>query len=258
VHGVCKTAMQSARCDDRKNGEPIRPPQNQQHEKTQGRDRFGGMRALIYARVSTADKEQDPGPQLEEMREHCRRRGWTSVGEFVESRSSSKIRPQFDAMMREARARHGDVVLCRHFDRIARSAKELIGLLDEFQALGVDFISVNQQIDTTTPMGRMFFQIVAAFAEFERAMTRERVRLGLQDAKTMLAQTGQTRKGKSRWAGRPRVMVDDDRIAALWHKEPNIEAIGRRLKVSPSTVRRRLETAGILQKPTKKPSQGKP
>lgn len=199
---------------------------------------LGGMRALLYARVSTADKEQDPTPQLEEMREHCRRRGWTVAAEFVEKLSAAKSRPEYTAMLTAARARRGDVVLCRHFDRVARSTKQLLELLDEFKALGVDFISLNQQIDTTTAAGKLMFTIIAAFAEFERAMTRERVMLGLAAARA---------KGKN--LGRPRAIADDARIARLFNQGHGIEAISRRVRVSPSTVRRRLETAGILQKP---------
>ncbi|HZC24526.1 MAG TPA: recombinase family protein [Candidatus Binatia bacterium] len=199
------------------------------------------MRALLYARVSTADKEQDPRPQLEEMREHCRRRGWTIAGEFVEKLSAAKARPQFLELRAAARARRGDVVLCRHFDRVARSTRELLELLDEFRALGVEFISLNQQIDTTTPAGKLMFTMIAAFAEFERSMTRERVMLGLAAARA---------KGKR--LGRPRAIVDAARIGLLWRKNPNIEAIARSQKLSPSTVRRRLESSGILQKPPQK------
>lgn len=196
---------------------------------------------MLYARVSTADKEQDPRPQLEEMHEHCRRRGWTIAGEYVEKLSSAKTRPQFLELRAAARSRRGDVVLCRHFDRVARSTRELLELLEEFRSLGVDFISLNQQIDTTTPAGKLMFTMIAAFAEFERAMTRERVLLGLAAA-----------KAKGTRLGRPRAIADPALMARRWHAGDSIRKIAAALKVSPSTVTRRLETAGVLQKPHKK------
>lgn len=185
------------------------------------------MRALLYARVSTADKEQDPRPQLEEMREHCRHRKWKVAGEFVEKLSSAKNRPEFSALLAAARGRRGDVVVCRHFDRIARSTKQLLELLDEFHALGVDFISLNQQIDTTTPAGKLMFTIIAAFAEFERAMTRERVLLGLAAA-----------KARGQQLGRPRVDADTSKIRMLWQSGQSYRQIAAEMKLSPSTVRR--------------------
>jgi DNA invertase Pin-like site-specific DNA recombinase len=199
------------------------------------------MRALIYARVSTADKEQDPEPQLEEMREHCRRRGWPVAAEYTDKISTRKIRPEFLDMIAAARSRRGDVVLCRHFDRVARSTKELITLLDEFNALGVDFISLNQQIDTTTPHGRLMFTIIAAVAEFERSMTRERVLLGLAAA-----------RGRGQKLGRPRAAADDALILSLARKGLSVRSIAQTVKVSRQTVTRRLESAGIGPKPPKK------
>lgn len=193
---------------------------------------------MLYARVSTADKEQDPTPQLEEMREFCRRRGWEIAGEYVDMLPAGEIRPQYEQMLTAARARKGDVILCRHLDRVGRSTVQLLQLLEECQAKGVEFVSLNQQIDTTTPAGRLMFTMIAAFAEFERAMTRERVALGLAAARA---------KGKQ--LGRPRVELDADLITRLRRRGWSVEKIARKVRQTPSTVRRRLESTGNLQKP---------
>jgi DNA invertase Pin-like site-specific DNA recombinase len=188
------------------------------------------MRALIYARVSTTDKEQDPRPQLREMTEFCGFRRWSVALEEVDQISSAEERPGWKRILAAARARKGDVVLCRHFDRIARSTKELLELLDEFRALGIDFISLNQQVDTTTPHGKLMFTIIAAVAEFERAMTRERVKLGLADAR---------RRGQR--LGRPRVDADVEKIRMLWQSGVTGNEIARQMNISPSSVRRILK-----------------
>ena len=161
------------------------------------------MRAFLYARVSTIDKEQSPEPQLSEMTEFCVHRGWDpeSFSEYV---SAGKRRPIFESMLAEIRKRKCDVLLCRHFDRIGRSTIQLCSLLEELQALGVQIVSLNQQIDTSTPHGKLMFQMLAAFAEFERAMIRERVLLGMANARE---------KGKT--LGRPTMDVDHQQIALL-------------------------------------------
>ena len=143
------------------------------------------MRAFLYARVSTADKEQDPRPQLREMREYCKRQAW-AVEEFVENKSAAKHRPEFDRMMQLIRRGQGNALLCRHFDRIARTARELVLLAEELNMRNVVFVSLNQQLDTRTPMGKFSFTVLAAAAELERSMIRERVILGMQDAQLRL------------------------------------------------------------------------
>jgi len=187
--------------------------------------------AFCYARVSTLDKEQDPAPQVDEMREYCDRQGWR-IQTFVDRVSSGKHRPEFERMMKEIRRGRGQVLLCRHFDRIARSARELVMLADELIDLNVRFISLNQQLDTRTAMGKFCFTVIAAAAELERGMIRERVRLGLAAARN---------RGKR--LGRPPVPVDLSYIARRRAQNASLRVIARELMVSERTLRRALKTA---------------
>ena len=125
-------------------------------------------RAAIYARVSTLD--QEPENQLAELRQYVTARGWTAV-EYVDRGVSGakERRPALDRLIRDARRRRFDVLVCWRLDRLGRSLKHLVTLLDELAALGVAFVSC------TTPAGRLQLHILAALAEFERARIAERV-----------------------------------------------------------------------------------
>jgi DNA invertase Pin-like site-specific DNA recombinase len=203
------------------------------------------VRAFLYARVSTADKEQDPRPQLGEMKAFSKQRGWTPF-EWSESASTGKRRPVFEAMMQDARRGECDVIVCRHFDRIARSTRELLELLDELKSRNIEFVSVNQQIDTTTPAGRLMFTMIAAFAEFERSMTRERVKLGLAAARA---------KGKT--LGRPRRIADALKIRTLRASGKPWGVTALECGVSVSTARRIAKNAPELPSPVQKPVEKK-
>ena len=149
-------------------------------------------RAALYYRVSTAD--QTPQMQMDELRAYAEKRGFQVVGEYVETASgASRKRPELDRMLGDVRARKADVVLVWAFDRFARSTSHLVTTLEEFQALGVDFISYTQQIDTTTPAGKLTFSVLAAIAEFEREMIRERVKAGMAAAKARGQRIGRRR-----------------------------------------------------------------
>ena len=143
------------------------------------------LRVAIYARVSTS--EQSPELQLRELRDYAGRRGFVVHREYVDQASGDvrrrKWAPEFDALMVDARRRRFDCVLVWKYDRFARSLGALIAALQEFRDLGVDFISHTQAIDTTTPMGRLFFHVIGFFAEFEREVIVERVRAGLANAR---------------------------------------------------------------------------
>lgn len=181
------------------------------------------MKVAIYARVSTLD--QDPEMQLRELREYCARRDkWEVFAEYVDRGVSGAkdSRPALDEMIHAATARRFKVVLVWKFDRFARSVQHLLESLKHFQSLGIDFVSVTESIDTTTPMGRMVFTFLAAIAEFERALIQERIRAGVQNARA---------KGKR--LGRPRGSLDGEKLKAMrqngksWAEIKNLTGISR-------------------------------
>jgi DNA invertase Pin-like site-specific DNA recombinase len=136
------------------------------------------MRAAIYARVSTVD--QEPENQLQELRRYVEARGW-SAAEYVDRGVSGAKdrRPALDQLLTDAKRRRFDVLVCWRLDRLGRSLKHLITLLDELQSLGVAFVSLAEGIDATTPAGKLQMHILGAIAEFERERIRERVLAGL-------------------------------------------------------------------------------
>src|ERR1700758_5265531 len=142
------------------------------------------MKTAIYARVSTSNG-QDPSMQTRELKEYCERRGWTVACEYVDVgvSGSKDSRPQLNQLMANAKRRHFDVVLVWKLDRFGRSLKHLVNALAEFEALGVTFVSLRDNLDLSTPSGRLMFQIIGAMAEFERSLIVERVRAGLRNAK---------------------------------------------------------------------------
>ena len=151
------------------------------------------MRAAIYARVSTVD--QEPENQLGEIRRYVEARRWTAVEYVDKGVSGAKDRrPALDQLLADAKRRRFDVLVCWRLDRLGRSLKHLITLLDELQALGVTFVRLAEGIDATTPAGRLQMHILGAIAEFERARIAERVKAGLQRAKEQGKRLGRPRK----------------------------------------------------------------
>jgi DNA invertase Pin-like site-specific DNA recombinase len=163
------------------------------------------VRVALYARVSTLNN-QDPEMQLSELREYAGRRGWQIVEEFTDQGVSGckESRPALNRLMSDACRRRFDAILVWKIDRFGRSLKHLVNALAELAALGVAFISLRDNLDLSTPSGRLMFQIIGAMAEFERALIQERVRAGLRNA-----------RAKGRRLGRPRVIVDASKIASL-------------------------------------------
>ena len=186
------------------------------------------LRAAAYARVST-NNGQDPTVQTRELEEYCARRGWTVAGQYIDVGISGakEKRPELNRLMADAHRRKFDAVIVWKFDRFARSVSNLLRALETFKALGIEFVSLSEQMDTSTPTGKMVFTVLGAVAELERSLIAERVKAGLRNARA---------KGKR--LGRPRVAVDAARIAALRALGQPWTAIAGKLGVGEGTVRR--------------------
>ena len=182
------------------------------------------LRAALYTRVSTLDQHTEN--QLPDLQQFAAARGWTIVETYTDHgvSGSKERRPGLDAMLRDARRRRFDVLIVWRLDRLGRSLRHLVTVLDEFQHLGVAFVALNQAIDTTTPAGRLQMHLLAAFAEYERASIQERVRAG----RARVRARGQV-------LGRPRHAAARElaTVAGLSHAEA-----ARRLGVSVATVKR--------------------
>ena len=140
-------------------------------------------RIALYARVSTSNGHQDPEMQLRELREYARHRELTIVGEYIDKMTGSKdSRPALNRLMADASQRKFDAVLVWKIDRWGRSLKHLVTSLADLDAYGVAFISFRDNLDLSTPSGRLMMQLLGAFAEFERSIIQERVKAGLRNA----------------------------------------------------------------------------
>jgi DNA invertase Pin-like site-specific DNA recombinase len=186
-------------------------------------------RVAIYAGVSTVGQGQSPEMQMRELREYTERRGWTLAGEYVDTGISGAkdSRPELNRLMTDAHRRRFDCVAVWRFDRFARSVSHLLRALDTCRALGVEFVSLSESLDTATPAGRMVFTVLGAVAELERSLIAERVRAGLRNARA---------KGKR--LGRPRVVVDAAQIAYLRKQGRSWSAICEETRLSRGTAQR--------------------
>ena len=183
--------------------------------------------AAIYARVSTLNSGQDPTMQTRELYDYCKRRDWEVFDCYVDKGVSGKkdSRPQLNRMMEDAHARRFDVVIVWRFDRFCRSVSHLLRALETFNALGIQFVSLCEQIDTNTPTGKLVFTVLGAVSEGERNLIAERVRAGLRNARA---------KGKR--LGRPKVHVDVAQIESLRASGHSWRTISRMLGLSVGTV----------------------
>lgn len=192
-------------------------------------------RVALYARVSTTNG-QDVGLQVEELRLLAAQREWVIVDVFedVGVSGSTDSRPALDRMLAAARSGKVDVVAVWKLDRLGRSLKHLLGVLDDLTAWDVGFVSARDSgIDSTTPSGRLMLQMLGAFAEFERELIRERVVAGVRRA-----QAGGTH------CGRPRVEVDLRPTLALLGQGRSLREVSAILGIPRKTLRRRLDEAG--------------
>jgi DNA invertase Pin-like site-specific DNA recombinase len=184
----------------------------------------------IYARVSTRD--QNCELQLRELRQYAERRGWLVVGEYVDHISGSKdSRPHLNRLMADAHQRRFDAVVVWKIDRFGRSLKHLVTALADLAAYGVAFVSLRDNLDLSTPSGRLMFHVVAAMAEFERELIRERVRAGLANARA---------KGKR--LGRRRVAVDAHSVARLRAQGRSWAEVCQTLNLSKGTAQRAVQS----------------
>ncbi len=186
-------------------------------------------RVAIYARVSTTDQSTES--QLLDLRRYVSDRGWQIHREYCDNGISGteESRPELDRLMADAKKRKFDRVLVWRFDRFARSTKHLILALEEFKNLGIDFVSYQENIDTSSPLGSAIFTIISAVAQLERDIIAERVKAGLRRAKE---------NGKK--LGRPKAEVPKGEIYRLHSHGLSLRQIATQLNISKSTVARYL------------------
>jgi DNA invertase Pin-like site-specific DNA recombinase len=189
------------------------------------------MRTAVYSRVSTLG--QHPEMQLAELQEHAARRGWKVVGEYIDRgiTGARKRRPELDRLWVDCRKRKVDAVLVYRYDRFARSLRQLVNALEEFRALGIDFISLHEGVDTSTPNGRLVFGIFGSIAEFERELIRGRVISGLAAA-----------VARGVRLGRPRTVVDAAEIVRLRGSGASWREISETLGIGVGTACRAFQT----------------
>jgi DNA invertase Pin-like site-specific DNA recombinase len=192
-------------------------------------------RVALYARVSTKDKGQDPETQFFPLRDFARDHHFEIIGEYVDVgiSGSKERRPQLDRLMEHARKGKFDAVVVARFDRFARSVSHLLKALEEFNQLKIDFISLAENVDTSSPMGRAIFTILGAVAELERNLIRERVLAGMDRAR---------RQGKR--FGRPRALVDEVKVCERLEAGESLRAIARDTGIARGTLRNIVQRRG--------------
>ena len=183
-------------------------------------------RAALYLRVSTLD--QHPETQLYDLRQMAQQRGYQIVEEYRDTISGARARrPGLDALMRDARRRRFDVVLVWASDRIARSVRHFLEVLDELNHLSIEFVSFREQIDTGGPLGRAVVVIIGAIAELERNLIIERVRAGMRRARL-----------EGRHIGRPSLELDPAAILRDRQRGQSLGQLARSYRVSRTTIHR--------------------
>ncbi len=183
-------------------------------------------RTALYMRVSTLD--QHPETQLYDLQQMAAQRGLEIVEQYTDTISGAKAkRPGLDAMMRDGRRGRFEVVLVWASDRIARSVKHFLDILDELNRLNIEFISFREQIDTGGPLGRAVVVIISAIAELERNLIIERVRAGMRRARL-----------EGRHIGRNPLVLDHQAICGDRHRGQSLRQIAKSHRISTATVQR--------------------
>lgn len=192
-------------------------------------------RAALYLRVSTLD--QHPESQLHDLRALAAQRGFQIVGEYTDRISGAKAkRPGLDAMLADARCGKLDVVLVAAFDRLARSVRHFLEVLDELNHLNIEFLSLREQVDTGGPLGRAMIVIIGAIAELERSLIVERVRAGMRRARL-----------EGQRLGRPPLTVDRDALISDRQRGQSLSQLAKAYGISKASVVRVLhaENGGV-------------
>jgi len=184
-------------------------------------------RIAVYARVST--KEQNPETQLLPLREYVRNRGFNQATEYVDVGCSGATgrRPALDRLLADAKARRIDCVLVWKLDRLFRSTRHMLNTMAEFKTVGVDFISLTEQMDTSSPVGEAMFTVISAMGQLERDLIRERVKAGLERARAAGVRLG-----------RPKSDVDAARVREVYASTRSVRITAKMLHVSKSVVGR--------------------
>ncbi|MBZ5609696.1 MAG: recombinase family protein [Acidobacteriia bacterium] len=199
------------------------------------------MKTAIYARVSTTD--QTNAIQVRELKEYVERRGWELEGTYQDQMSGAKVsRPGLDQLMADARRRKFDVVVVWKLDRFGRSLVHCVSGIQELAGLGIRFIATSQGLDTdeSNPASKLLMHILAAVAQFERELIRERVSAGMKAAKAHGTKTGNA-------IGRPRRIFNRDEVVRLRESGLSIEKIALQVHIGVGTVVRVLQTVGKVQ-----------
>jgi DNA invertase Pin-like site-specific DNA recombinase len=188
-------------------------------------------RAAFYVRVSSVD--QHPETQLCDLRPLAAARGYEIVGEYSDTISGSKAkRPGLDQLMADARRGRFDVVLVWAFDRVARSVKHFLEILDDLNRLNVEFVSFRENIDTGGPLGRAMVVIVGAIAELERSLIVERVKAGMRRAKL-----------EGRQVGRARLDISREQVVQDRRSGMSLTQVAKRHNISRASVCRLMKVA---------------
>ena len=197
-------------------------------------------RIAIYARVSTTDQHSET--QLFDLRQMAKQRGYEVVHEYTDIISGAKSRrPGLDQLLADARRHRFDIVLVAAFDRVARSVRHFLEVLDELNRLGIEFVSFRENIDTGGPLGRAMVVIVGAIAELERSLIVERVKAGMRRAKL-----------EGRQIGRKPLDIDREQVVRDRFSGMSLSQVAKKHRISRASVCRLMKECGATAHPLNK------